>query len=433
MRHDIRLAIVQLLSQARSSHTHQNFYIMGVAKWCAELNARACTCALSHQCNMAALLEALSACFWWYIDVIICFLVSTSILAFTGLALFFLYRRFAQPVTKDDEAMKRIAKRYEELNNTSRAVLFSSPFVIFGLALLWRVWDIVVNNSTQIQCEGEEAAEDEEAGVQMLSSIMPTWFLPFWIYRDYEVHVAVVPLRLTKLLFISALLLSIPLVLTAFHYMSKSNEPILTLARWLIKMYQKWSDAPCGNHLHRIIQLEWAEEQYMKTIIQATVACMEKEGEVKQLQVRVKQLENSIMEVNQWVNSERRLTNCFDKKNREMKKLLQSEKRRSQCLEGRCADLLRELEDERRASVFMERKIQQQHRRLADMEKRPYIVKQHISGDDILCVICMERKRQYLLRPCNHYCVCNVCKSTLQNKCPLCRKLIRSYEKIYIS
>lgn len=163
---------------------------------------------------------------------------------------------------------------------------------------------------------------------------------------------------------------------------------------------------------------------------------MEKEGEVKQLELKVKQLESNIMEVNQWVNSERRLANSFDKKNRELERKLQSEKRRAKSLESRYADLERELEHERRASADLERKIHEQYRKLAALEKRPQVtkvVKQQISGDDILCVICMERKRQYLLRPCNHYCVCNTCKSTLQNKCPLCRKLIRSYEKIYIS
>ena len=380
---------------------------------------------------MATLLAALAGCLWWYIDVIICFSVSSSILTFTGIILAFLYKHIG-PAAKEDQSIKNIMKRYEDLNYTSRMVLASSPFVIFVLAVLWRVWDIVINDSTQIHCEEEEEFEE---GV-MLSSILPTWFVPFWVIRDYEMHIAVVPLRLTKMLFISAFLLSIPLMLTAFHYISRSDEPILKLARWLIKTHQRWSKTPCGNHLHRIIQLEWAEEQYMKTIIKATVACMEKEGEVKQLELKVKRLESNIMEVNQWVNSERRLANSFDKKNRDLEKRLQSEKRRSQALESRCADLMRELEHESRANADLERKIHEQQRKLAALEKRPQvmkIVKQQISGDDILCVICMERKRQYLLRPCNHYCVCNTCKSTLQNKCPLCRKLIRSYEKIYIS
>ena len=368
---------------------------------------------------------------------IVCFLVSSSILTFTAIVLVFIYKHFAEPVVKEDESIRNIMKRYEELNYMSRAVLASSPLVVFGLAVLWRVWDIVMNDSTQVQCPGEELIllEDEDLSGVMLSDIMPTWFLPFWIYRDYELHIAVVPLRLTKMLFISAILLSIPLMLAGFHYYN-SDEPVLKLIQWLIKTHERWSKSPCGNHLQRIIQLEWAEEQYMKTIIKATIECLDKEKEVKRLEQKIRQLENNIMEVNQWVNSERRLANNFDRKNREVEKKLQVEKKRSVTLESRCVDLARELEEERRDNAILERKIQEQQRKVTEMEKRPpvlKVVKQQVTGDEIMCVICMERKRQYLLRPCNHYCVCNTCKSTLQNKCPLCRKLIRNYEKIYIS
>lgn len=360
---------------------------------------------------------------------IICFLVSSSILTFAGIVLVLLYKRM-EPAGREDQSLKNIAKRFRDLNYTNRVVLGSSPFMVFALALVWRVWDVVMNDSTQIQCQ------EEGDGTVMLSSILPTWFAPFWIVSDYEMHIAVIPLRLTKMFFISAFLLSCPLILVAVHYISKSDEPILKLARWLIDVHRRWSKTPCASHLQRIVQLEWAEEQYMKTIIKATVACMEKEGEVKQLELKITQLENSIMEVNQWVNSERRLANSFDKKNRDIERKLQSEKRRSQSLESRCKDRTRELEQERKANTVLEKKIHEQQRKLDTLEKRPQItkvVKQQISGNDILCVICMERKRQYLLRPCNHYCVCNTCKSTLQNKCPLCRRVIQNYEKIYIN
>lgn len=386
---------------------------------------------------MATLLAALAGCLWWYIDVIVCFLVSSSILTFTAIVLVFVYKHFAEPVVNEDESIRNIMKRYGELNYMSRSVLASSPWVVFGLAVLWRVWDIVMNDSTQVQCPGEELIllEDEDLSGVMLSDIMPTWFLPFWIYRDYELHIAVVPLRLTKMLFISAILLSIPLMLAGFYYYN-SDEPVLKVIQWLIKTHERWSKSPCGNHLQRIIQLEWAEEQYMKTIIKATVECLDKEKEVKRLEQKIRQLESNIMEVNQWVNSERRLANNFDRKNREVEKKLQVEKKRSVTLESRCVELAKELEEKRRDNAILERKIQEQQRKVAEMEKRPpvlKVVKQQVTGDEIMCVICMERKRQYLLRPCNHYCVCNTCKSTLQNKCPLCRKLIRNYEKIYIS
>ena len=404
-----------------SSHAHLSCKIMGVA------TCDHATCSLK-TINMATVLAALAGCFWWFVDVILCFMVSSSIITIVGIVAVFLYKRL-QPAAEEDKTLKEMVEKYDELTLTGRVAIISSPFVVFVSAVMWRVWDIVMNDSTRMQCE-----DKLEEGV-MLSSVLPTWFAPFWIVYDYEMHLAVVPLRLTKMLFISAFLLSFPLIITAFHYVSKYDKPLLKVGLWLIKKHERWSNVDCRGHLQRILELEWAEEQYMKTILKATLRCMEKEAEVKQLEEKIRQLENNIVEVNQWVNSERRLTNNFECKNREIERKLHYEKRRSQTLESRCRDLTRKLEKERRESAHLERKTHEQQRKLSTLEKRPVVVKQQVkvSGDDILCVICMERKRQYLLRPCNHYCVCNNCKSTLQNKCPLCRKLIRSYEKIFIS
>ena len=47
------------------------------------------------------------------------------------------------------------------------------------------------------------------------------------------------------------------------------------------------------------------------------------------------------------------------------------------------------------------------------------------------CVVCMKNKRQLLLRPCNHFCVCGECSDILQGKCPICRKLIQRTERVY--
>ena len=47
-----------------------------------------------------------------------------------------------------------------------------------------------------------------------------------------------------------------------------------------------------------------------------------------------------------------------------------------------------------------------------------------------VCVVCMDKRREFLLKPCNHYGVCSDCirKITL---CPTCRTKIRHSEKIY--
>ncbi len=48
-----------------------------------------------------------------------------------------------------------------------------------------------------------------------------------------------------------------------------------------------------------------------------------------------------------------------------------------------------------------------------------------------LCVVCLDRHKEVLLRPCNHYCVCSHCLRALGRRCPICRKLFMTSEKLY--
>ena len=48
-------------------------------------------------------------------------------------------------------------------------------------------------------------------------------------------------------------------------------------------------------------------------------------------------------------------------------------------------------------------------------------------NDDPDCVICLDQKKEVILSPCGHFCLCNACCSKLDTrmrKCPLCRQLI---------
>ena len=47
------------------------------------------------------------------------------------------------------------------------------------------------------------------------------------------------------------------------------------------------------------------------------------------------------------------------------------------------------------------------------------------------CVVCKDARRELLLKPCNHYCVCQACVRLLGGKCPMCRKRIQRVEKIF--
>ena len=49
-----------------------------------------------------------------------------------------------------------------------------------------------------------------------------------------------------------------------------------------------------------------------------------------------------------------------------------------------------------------------------------------------LCVVCLDARREVVLKPCNHYCTCQMCADSLVPKrCPMCRKRIQQVERIY--
>lgn len=394
---------------------------------------------------MAALLAALAGCFWWFIDVLLCFLVSCPVIVAVGAGLALVWKYFG-PESKEDKELRELVKNYDSLTLRGRVAMLGSPVVVVLTALVWRVWEVLSSNNPlsaehtdphlSPQTASWEHCEDivwpgEDQGSVYLSDIMPTWFAPFWVVSDYEMDIAIVSLRLTKLLFVSAFLLSLPCILIAIHFVSKTEKPLLKIFLWVIDVYRKCSGEDCIDHIHKIIYLEFTVEGYLRTMLKATLAVMEKAKEVEQLEQSMEQLQKNIADMNRWLHSERKLANSFDRKNRDIERKLLSERRRVQSIESRCLDLEKKLETERKTSANWERKYNELQKKLSAIEKRPVVVKQQMNVDDILCVICMERKRQYLLRPCNHYCVCNKCKSTLQNKCPLCRKLIRNYEKIF--
>ena len=53
-----------------------------------------------------------------------------------------------------------------------------------------------------------------------------------------------------------------------------------------------------------------------------------------------------------------------------------------------------------------------------------------IERDKSLCVICLDKTRELLLKPCNHYCLCATCSKGLRD-CPVCKKRIQRTEKIF--
>ena len=52
--------------------------------------------------------------------------------------------------------------------------------------------------------------------------------------------------------------------------------------------------------------------------------------------------------------------------------------------------------------------------------------------DLVTCIVCFENKRNSLLVPCNHFCVCSGCANRLE-ACPICRTPIFERHAIYMA
>jgi len=55
--------------------------------------------------------------------------------------------------------------------------------------------------------------------------------------------------------------------------------------------------------------------------------------------------------------------------------------------------------------------------------------------EEMLCVVCQANKKNVLLQPCNHVCLCPTCITEVMRQnshCPLCRKRISKWTKVYL-
>ena len=68
---------------------------------------------------------------------------------------------------------------------------------------------------------------------------------------------------------------------------------------------------------------------------------------------------------------------------------------------------------------------------LLELRLRELELKLDREKEQQMCVVCLDHKRVWMLKPCNHYCVCDQCVHHLSNKCPICRKVIRNTERVF--
>ena len=48
------------------------------------------------------------------------------------------------------------------------------------------------------------------------------------------------------------------------------------------------------------------------------------------------------------------------------------------------------------------------------------------------CVICFDADVEYMARPCNHLSFCKSCSRRCGSQCPICRKAISQFEKVFL-
>ena len=70
--------------------------------------------------------------------------------------------------------------------------------------------------------------------------------------------------------------------------------------------------------------------------------------------------------------------------------------------------------------------------RRVDRQPRPMddFAREGLDTGDNVCIVCLVNEKTHLIKPCNHFCVCEECIRQL-NECPLCKRPINMYERIY--
>ena len=54
--------------------------------------------------------------------------------------------------------------------------------------------------------------------------------------------------------------------------------------------------------------------------------------------------------------------------------------------------------------------------------------------DDYKCVVCLDRPRDIIAKPCLHYSLCGACYARLDRKtCPLCKKPITGVIEVFFT
>ena len=55
-------------------------------------------------------------------------------------------------------------------------------------------------------------------------------------------------------------------------------------------------------------------------------------------------------------------------------------------------------------------------------------------NDDYKCIICVDRPRNVIMKPCLHFSICSVCYANLRKKvCPICKKPLNDCIEVFFN
>ncbi len=256
---------------------------------------------------------------------------------------------------------------------------------------------------------------EEPVFVSKVTDIIPPSLLFYRRYTNITFNVYVLKLHINKLLLYGSMMLFIPLcMLMVFFFLDKQQEVEQQVDHEAspIDLRQRLSIATqVHNFQQREINGLKTELALLNYNLQEAKKAKSKQQPVKKKHVKPPPCPK-----------------CYKSANNVAKEKIAEEKRYTE-LQNRHTELMRRY-------YKLDSKYNELAKRLRDEQTIPPpspTLKLGLKGDDALCVVCMVKKRQFILRPCNHYCVCNDCKNSLENECPLCRKRIQKYEKLFVS
>lgn len=68
----------------------------------------------------------------------------------------------------------------------------------------------------------------------------------------------------------------------------------------------------------------------------------------------------------------------------------------------------------------------------SELSQQILLEKLNIRADENLCSVCMLEKKNILLSPCNHLCVCEKCSTHINSLCPICRTPVKNILKVFL-